>query len=307
MVICSLSSEGAVMLYSLPIEVLTLVFKQLDSATDKLNFALSCKKFLAATIKSYLPSPRVLRLSIGDCPSLASVTRGETFLSVCQCAVHGSADVLQYILPFMSRVLESIELEEELTGGGISDNHMSLLLACCSQAPLTRLIMSRCDLRNVRPWTLSMLAHYDKLHEVAFEECTIPISETLFIRSIASSFHCLTFFEITSNRIVTDRLARVLARNCPLLEKYSVAGCPAVSTFTALTLIETAFNRRNRMLQLHLQNTKFDSNLLARYMRSPLFPARNLWRLRPCQIDLGFEKYAILAEHEEARCVLIYT
>ena len=45
-----------------------------------------------------------------------------------------------------------------------------MLLARCVDAPLNRLSMSNCDLVQVRPWTMGLLAKFDKLKEVGGRE-----------------------------------------------------------------------------------------------------------------------------------------
>lgn len=44
---------------------------------------------------------------------------------------------------------------------------------------------------------------------------------------------------------------------------------------------------------------------LVRYVQSPLFPGREDWRIRGTHLPLGYDKYAILAEHRNQKCVVI--
>ena len=66
----------------------------------------------------------------------------------------------------MDLAARSLELEDELTKGRISDESLYTLLARCVDAPLNRLSISKCALAPVRHWTLALLARFDQLREV---------------------------------------------------------------------------------------------------------------------------------------------
>ncbi|VDM62980.1 unnamed protein product [Angiostrongylus costaricensis] len=121
----------------------------------------------------------------------------------------------------------SLELEDELARGRITDDRLYELLCQCAYAPLNRLSLSNCDFLAVKPWTLAQLAQFNRLREI------------------------------------TDKLARSVARCCPNLEIFCVSGCPSISALSALALMETAFFRVSQMLTVHMEKTAFDVNQVA--------------------------------------------
>ncbi|VDO90213.1 unnamed protein product [Heligmosomoides polygyrus] len=141
---------------------------------------------------------------------------------------------------------------------------------------------------------------------MVFDSCTFSVSESQLIRGMSPSFKTLSTIEISDNLQITDKLARSVARCCPNLENFCVSGCPLVSALSALVLMEAAFCRTRQMLTMHMERTAFDVDQLNRFIHSPLFSFRDQWRLTPTAISLGYEKSAILAEHVNAICILIY-
>ncbi|CAB3402158.1 unnamed protein product [Caenorhabditis bovis] len=215
-------------------------------------------------------------------------------------------EILKNILPVISDGANSLEVEDDLVKTRVSDEQMAVLFALCSSAPLKRLALTECDLANVQPWTLALLAKFDQLEKLEMEGCTFSVSESQLIRSLSTSFNTLTNIDFRDNVQITDKFARAVSRSCPQLETFRVSGCPSISTFSVLSLIDATFFRVKHSLTVYMDGTPFSPDQLHKYMTSPLFEASSDWRLSPAYVQLGYEKPAILAEHREQRCILIY-
>ncbi|KHJ75373.1 hypothetical protein OESDEN_25011, partial [Oesophagostomum dentatum] len=252
---------------------------------------------LHLVIGRFLPRPSAVRVQIGNCPATARVHGDDTSLALCQCDRHDTQYLLSMILPLIAKGATSLDLEDELARDRIRDYHVHELLTQCAGAPLTRLALSNCDLAGVKPWTMAQIAQFNELQELIFDSCNFPVSESQLIRGMAPSFQTLSRLEISDNSQITDKLARSVARSCPLLESFCVSGCPSVSALSVLALMEAAFFRVSQMLTMHVEKTAFDVEQLNRYIRSPLFANRNEWKLTPTAVQLGYEKSAVLAEH----------
>ncbi|KIH54771.1 F-box domain protein [Ancylostoma duodenale] len=237
--------------------------------TDRLSLSLVCSRIFAA-LGRFLPRPSTVCVQIGNCPATARVHGHDTSLALCQCDRHDTQSLLSKVLPLIASGATSLDLEDELARDHIRDYHVHELLTQCAGAPLTRLALSNCDLVSVKPWTMAQIAQFNELQEI------------------------------------TDKLARSVARCCPLLETFCVSGCPSVSALSALALMEAAFFRVSQMLTMHVEKTGFDVDQLNRYIHSPLFANPNEWKLTPTAVQLGYEKSAVLAEHKNAVCILIY-
>lgn len=273
--------------------------------TDRLNLCLVCTRILSV-LEHLLPRPSRVRVQIGNCPATARVHDNESSLVLCQCNRHDTQSLVLYIFPRLMSSATSLELEDELARGQITDDHLYELLCRCDCAPLSRLALSNCDFLAVKPWTLAQLAQFTHLHEIIFDGCRFPLPESYIVRGIAPSFGTLWRLEINDNFQITDKLARSVARCCPNLEIFCVSGCPSISALSALALMETAFFRVSQMLTIHMERTSFDVDQLNRFIHSPLFAFQNEWRLTPAVVRLGYEKLAVLAEHKRSVCILIF-
>ncbi|RCN52775.1 putative pre-mRNA-splicing factor ATP-dependent RNA helicase PRP16 [Ancylostoma caninum] len=288
----------------LPPELLQRICLHLPP-TDRLSLSLVCSRIFAA-LGRLLPRPSTVRVQIGNCPATARVQGHDTSLALCQCDRHDTQSLLSKVLPLIASGATSLDLEDELARDHIRDYHVHELLTQCAGAPLTRLALSNCDLVSVKPWTMAQIAQFNELQELIFDSCNFPVSESQLIRGMAPSFRTLSRLEISDNHQITDKLARSVARCCPLLETFCVSGCPSVSALSALALMEAAFFRVSQMLTMHVEKTGFDVDQLNRYIHSPLFANPNEWKLTPTAVQLGYEKSAVLAEHKNAVCILIY-
>ncbi|CAJ0598361.1 unnamed protein product [Cylicocyclus nassatus] len=267
--------------------------------TDRLNLSLACSRIFTA-LGRLLPRPSTVRVQVGNCPATARARGCDTSILLCQCDKHDTKSLLSILLPFISGGATSLDLEDELLRDKLKDYHVHELLTQVARAPLTRLALSNCDLAGVKPWTMAQIAQFNQLQELIFDSCNFPVSESQLIRGMAPSFRTLSRLEISDNHQITDKLARSVARNCPLLEAFCVSGCPAISALSVLALMEAAFFRVTQMLTMHVEKTGFDVDQLNRYIHSPLFANNNEWRLTPTAVHFGYEKSAVLAEHKNA-------
>ncbi|CAD6196355.1 unnamed protein product [Caenorhabditis auriculariae] len=288
----------------LPVELVQKILSIL-STSDLMNCCLVSRRFMAISC-SLMPELVSLRIALSDCPCRAGGSAKEGWLQICQCKMHGAKELLQVLLPFISSAANSLEVEDELAKTSVSDENIAILLAFFAGAPLKRLALTKCDLANVQPWTLALLAQFNQLEKIEIDGCTFGIPESLLIRSLSTSFSTLTNIDVKDNKLVTDKFVRAVSRSCPMLEQFVLYRCKLISTFAVLSLIESTFFRLNHMLVVNVEGTLFNANELDKYMSSPLFAARGEWRLSPTSIQIGFDKPAVLAEHRRARCVLVY-
>ncbi|CAI5445335.1 unnamed protein product [Caenorhabditis angaria] len=291
----------------LPPEIAEIIFRKLEPV-DLLNTVMVSKRCFGVAAR-ILPDLDSLKIAFkADCPTRAEIQSEKSVcLDVCQCGKHiDEQNVLEKLLPIIANAANSLEVEDELVKTRVTDEQISRLFAFCSDAPLKRLALSRCDLINVRPWTLALLAKFDQLEKLEIEDCTFSISESMLIRSLSTSFQTLTNIDMRDNKQITDKFARTISRSCPNLEIFRFSGCPLISTFSVLSLIESTFFRIKHELTVHMDRTTFSADQLHKYMNSPLFAASSEWRLCPAYVQLGYEKPAVLAEHRQQRCVLIY-
>ncbi|WKY01390.1 hypothetical protein Q1695_015410 [Nippostrongylus brasiliensis] len=288
----------------LPPELLLRVcdFLQLN---DRISLSLVCSRIFAA-LGRVLPRPSNIHVQIGNCPAIARVQNNDSSVALCQCNRHDTQSLLSFVIPLLLKNATSLQLEDELARDRIQDSYLHKLLTHCAYAPLTRLALSNCDLAGVKPWTIAQLAQFHELQELIFDGCTFSVSESQLIRGMSPSFNTLSRLEISDNPQITDKLARAVARCCPKLENFCVSGCASVSALSVLVLMEAAFCRVSQMLTMHVEKTAFDVDELSRFIHSPLFNYCDEWRLTPASINLGYEKSAVLAEHKNAICILIY-
>ncbi|CAJ0943268.1 unnamed protein product, partial [Mesorhabditis belari] len=291
----------------LPNDLLRVIFSQLGRS-DKVSVAMVCKRWLAL---SDFPEASGLSISVGHCLCNVGIDEhGDAWLQVCLCKDHGSMASLSWFLPYFARSTETFSLEDDLVSGErISNDDIFVLLAGCAHAQLKKANFIKVDFGDVKPWTLALLANCSNLNEIIYEDCLFPNGievERFLIRIMTTSFECLSTIKITNCNMVTDGLARSVARRCPLLEDFTVSGCKSVTSHSALSLLESSRLRKPTMLTTHMENTSFDVNQLYRQIQSPYFCEPGTWKLMPMAIRIGYEKAAVMAQSTNQTCVLIY-
>ncbi|GMT21215.1 hypothetical protein PFISCL1PPCAC_12512 [Pristionchus fissidentatus] len=293
---------------SLPEELVEGILGRLNEGQDKVAVALTCRRFLSA-IHRKLPQATAICVqfssSRGECGASVKTSRSSAFITVCQCAGHGCTQMLHCVLPLLSKEMASLSLEDELLGGErLSDGAAHALLDGCSDAPLSSLSFEHVDFTAVRPWTLALIASFDRLEEVHLLSCILP--EGLLLRSLSASLSTLRVLSVTSSSLVSDKLCTALARAAPNLEEISVRGCRSVSAASLVPLLESAGRRRGQQLTLHAEETAFSCEHLARCMQSSLMPTGRHWAVTRMRMELGYAVPALLLTHPHGKAILVY-
>ncbi|GMR44482.1 hypothetical protein PMAYCL1PPCAC_14677, partial [Pristionchus mayeri] len=291
----------------LPDELVENILCKLEEGQDKLSAALTCRRFLAA-IHSKLPRATSICVQFagreGECRASVKARDVTAVLTVCQCESHGCTSMLSTVLPLMSKDVSSLSLEDELIGERLSDSAAHALLDGCSGAPLSCLSFEHVDFSAVRPWTLALIASFDRLEEVHLLSCVLP--EGLLLRALAASLPTLRSLSVTDSSHASDKLCSTLARGAPCLEEISLRGCHNVSAASLVALLEGAQRRRAQLLTIRMEDTSFCSEQLERCMRSSLMPSGREWAVTRMRCELGYATPALLLTHPGGKAILVY-
>lgn len=275
--------------------------------TDILNSALSSFE-LASFVVSLLPKIRQLKIKVSGGDLSGKYDGNAAELQIPQVDQEETKEILKLLMPQLGQAIESLRLENDLINGEISDEQLARVLHSTKDAPLKELKLSEIDLERIHTWTLALLAGFNQLENVEIEQCRLGgDTEMKLLRCLQSSFQTLAQIDLKGTPQITDHFSRRISRSCPNLAYFRISGCPLVTTLSALPFIESTALRRNDKLDVHMDNTNFDANKLQTFMRSPLFGSTSSeWSLEPFNVNMGYNKPAVLALHASRKCVLIF-
>ncbi|GMR44486.1 hypothetical protein PMAYCL1PPCAC_14681, partial [Pristionchus mayeri] len=239
----------------------------------------------------------------GECMASVKARDVTDVLTVCQCESHECTSMLSTVLPLMSKDVSSLSLEDELIGERLSDSAAHVLLDGCSGAPLSCLSFEHVDFSAVRPWTLALIASFDRLEEVN-NSSSIGLSN--IILSSINIFIPFRSLSVTDSSHASDKLWSTLARGAPCLVEISLRGCHNVSAASLVALLEGAERRRAQLLTLRMEDTAFCSEQLERFMRSSLMPSGREWAVTRMRCELGYATPALLLTHPGGKAILVY-
>uniref|UniRef100_A0A915PF90 F-box domain-containing protein n=1 Tax=Setaria digitata TaxID=48799 RepID=A0A915PF90_9BILA len=289
----------------LPEEMLRAVFVYLPES-DRLPVSLTCRRWFNL-LKDSIPNISEVRISLDTSACSTRFLGGslsEVALSLCLCSGHAQnhAVLLQLLFQAACKKLATLAIEDNLImkegiETQIPDTTVHVLLNNMPRC-IRALHFQGVDFSKVRLWTFALFVKLESLEELYILDAVLPIdNESLFARIISPSFDTLTSISVTNNEQITDKFVSTLARRCPILQTVNLNGCKRITSLSVLAFAENAGHRITELTFIHVQATMFNSNLLQRYLSSPLLAGGNYWKANVLKLEIGFQHDAICLEN----------